>query len=316
MQRASPYVEIYAWAHDDSAVDVNRFDPGPSDTLPTMTFANTEQAEFWAARASSWMSLESHHARLIGPAGRMAMDRLDPRPGQHIVDLGCGTGLTTLELALRVAPGGRAIGVDIAAALLERARERAAAADIDNIDFEHADVQSSDLGRAHFDGAFSRFGVMFFADPVAAFANIHRSLKPDAVLSLACWQPLTSNQWMFVPAQAAVSVLGTLPEMPDPDAPGPFSLSDEDRVTRILVSAGFHGIDVKAHEDLFHTPSEGISEFADSALRMGAVQRMVEGADPESIQRVRAAIEEAMRAGLRDGEVALTRAIFLVRATA
>jgi SAM-dependent methyltransferase len=279
-----------------------------------MTFANTEQAEFWAARASSWMSLESHHEEVIGPAGRMAMDRLDPYPGQHVVDLGCGTGQTTLDLAGRVAPGGRVVGVDIAAALLDRAREHAAEAGIANIQFQHADVQSSDLGSARFDGAFSRFGVMFFADPVAAFTNVYRSLKPDAVLSFVCWQPVTSNDWMLVPAQAAVSVLGTAPEMPAPDAPGPFSLSDQNRVRTILDSAGFHNIDIKPHDDLIRTLAERIPEAADSALRVGAVQRMLEGVDPETVQRVRAAIEAAMRACLQDGEVALTRSIFLVRA--
>ena len=279
-----------------------------------MTFANTEQAEFWAARASSWMSLESHHEEVIGPAGRMAMDRLEPYPGQQVVDLGCGTGQTTLELAGRVAPGGRAVGVDIAAALLDRARAHAAEAGIANIEFQHADVQSSDLGSARFDGAFSRFGVMFFADPVAAFTNVHRSLKPGAVSSFVCWGPATANEWMLVPAQAAVSVLGTTPEMPASDAPGPFSLSDQNRVRIILEAAGFHNIDIKAHHDQIRTPVERIPESADSALRVGAVQRMLQGVGPETIQRVRAAIELAMRARLEDGEVALSRSVFLVRA--
>jgi SAM-dependent methyltransferase len=260
------------------------------------------------------MSLESHHERVIGPAGRMAMDRLDAQPGQDIIDLGCGTGQTTLELAGRVAPGGRALGVAIAAALLDRAREHALDARIDNIEFQHADVQSSDLGLARFHGAFSRFGVMFFADPVAAFTNVARLLKPGGVLSFVCWQAVTSNEWMFVPAQAAVSVLGIMPEMPALNAPGPFSLSDQNRVRTILESGGFHNIDIRGHDDLMRTPAEGIPEFADSALRVGAVQRMLEGADPQTIQRVRAAIEDAMRARLREGEVALARSILLVRA--
>jgi len=195
-----------------------------------------------------------------------------------------------LELVGRVAPGGRVVGVDIAAALLDRAREHAAEAGIANIQFQYADVQSSDLGSARFDGAFSRFGVMFFADPVAAFTNVYRSLKPGAVLSFVCWQPATSNDWMLIPVQAAVSVLGTAPEMPPPDAPGPFSLSDQKRVRLILDSAGFHNIDIKAHDDLIRTPAERIPESADSALRVGAVQRMLEGVDPETVQRVRAAL--------------------------
>ena len=157
---------------------------------------------------------------------------------------------------------------------------------------------------------------MFFADPVAAFTNVHRSLKPGAALSFACWQPVACNEWMLVPAQAAVSVLGTTPEMPAPDAPGPFSLSDRDRVERILDSAGFQNVDIKGHDDAIRTPAQAIPESADSALRMGAVQRMLEGADPAALERVRAAIEGAMRARLQDGELELTRSIFLVRAEA
>ena len=279
-----------------------------------MTFANTEQAEYWQDRATSWKSLESHHEQVIGPAGRMAMDRLDPRPGQVIVDLGCGTGQTTLELARRVTPGGRAVGIDISASLLERAREHAGAAGVDNVDLEHADVQSSDIGKARFDGAFSRFGVMFFADPVAAFTNVHDGLKPGAVLSFACWQPVTSNEWMLVPTMAAVSVLGAMPEMPAPDAPGPFSLSDPDRTRKILESSGFHNIDIDANSDLLTLPEDAIPTWADSALHVGAVQRMLEDKDNQTVERVRAAIDEALTSRLDNGAVAFSRSVFLVRA--
>ena len=123
-----------------------------------MTFANAEQAEYWESRASSWASLESHHEQVIGEAGRMAMDRLDPQPGQLIVDLGCGTGQTTAELARRVGPNGKAIGVDISSALLEHARKHAADDGVNSVEFLHADVQSSDIGQDRFDGAFSRSG--------------------------------------------------------------------------------------------------------------------------------------------------------------
>jgi len=281
-----------------------------------MTFANTEQAEYWESRASSWMSLESHHEQVIGEAGRMAMDRLDPQPGQIVVDLGCGTGQTTLELARRVLPGGRAVGFDISAPLLERAREHAAGASVDNVELQHADVQSSDLGAARFDGAFSRFGVMFFADPVAAFSNVHRALKPGSVLSFACWQAVTSNEWMLVPAMAAVSVLGTLPEMPGPDAPGPFSMADPDRTRKILESAGFHDIDIAGHSDTMSMPEEMVPAFVDSAMNVGAVQRMLEDKDAETAERVRAAIHQELSSRVQDGELALSRAYFLVRAVA
>jgi SAM-dependent methyltransferase len=222
----------------------------------------------------------------------------------------------TIELARRVAPGGRAQGVDIAAALLARAQEHSAAARVDNVEFLHADVQSSDLGRAQFDGAFSRFGVMFFADPVSAFSNIRRSMIGGAVLSFVCWQPVTSNHWMLVPTQAAVATLGWAPEEPEPGTPGPFSLSDRDEIRRILRAAGFRNIRIEAHSDLIRTPEEAIPDFADSALRVGAVQRMLTGAGAETVERVRIAIQDALCARLHSGEVALSRSVWLVGAGA
>ncbi|HET6875067.1 MAG TPA: class I SAM-dependent methyltransferase [Acidimicrobiales bacterium] len=281
-----------------------------------MTFVNAEQAEFWAGRAPSWMALEASHERIIGPAGSMAMDRLDPRPGQHLIDLGCGTGQTTVELARRVGPEGTVLGVDIAAAMLERGREHAAAAGISNIAFEHADVQSTDLGAARFDGAFSRFGVMFFADPTAAFTNVHRALKPGGFLSFACWQGALDNEWMSVPTIAAVGVLGTMPEMPGPEEPGPFSLADPDRVTAVLGAAGFSDIDILAHADQVHISEADIAETVQASLRVGAVQRMLEGADDDTVGRVAAAIDAAMRDRLKDGALAFNRSVLLVRALA
>ena len=120
-------------------------------------------------------------------------------PGQRVVDLGCGSGRTTLELAARVGPGGEAVGVDISAGMLARARERAARSGTGNVEFVYADVQVHELGEALFDAAYSRFGVMFFADPVAAFANIRKALRPGAVLSFVCWQSVFDNEWMLHP---------------------------------------------------------------------------------------------------------------------
>lgn len=281
-----------------------------------MAFVNTEQAAYWAERAKSWAAQEAHHDRVIGPAGKLAMDRLDPRPGQTIVDLGCGTGQTTVELAQRVAPGGHVVGADIAAAMFERARQHAADAGVTNVEFVHADVQSSPLGQGRFDGAFSRFGVMFFSDPVAAFTNVHASLQPGAPLSFACWQALPANEWMWVPAQAAIAVLGVLPQMPAPDAPGPFSLADPERVRGVLEGAGFHDIGVAPHEDALVILESGLSDMTESALQIGVVQRMLEGAQVDTVDRVRQAIDEELRSRLIDGKVSLRRSVLLVRATA
>lgn len=142
-----------------------------------MAFANIEQAEFWSQIAPTWIELEGRMEEAGGLPGELAMDRLDLRPGQRVVDLGCGAGRTTVELASRVGPGGSVVGVDISAGMLAAARERAARLGAGNVEFVHADVQVHDLGEARFDAAYSRFGVMFFADPVAAFANVRRALR-------------------------------------------------------------------------------------------------------------------------------------------
>jgi len=170
-------------------------------------------------------------------------------PGQKVVDLGCGSGTTTLELAARVGPGGEVAGVDISAEMLARGRERAARAGTGNIEFVHADVQVHDLGEARFDAAYLRFGVMFFADPAAAFANVRRALRPGAALSFVCWQSVFDNEWMLIPGAAVASVTGSLPPMPGPGEPGPFSLADPGRVRAVLEAAGFGSVAVEPHGD-------------------------------------------------------------------
>src|SRR5688572_8567840 len=137
------------------------------------------------------------------------MDRLPLTAGDRVVDLGCGSGRTTVELARRVSPGGAALGVDISPEMVTFARthSRDTAAE-----FLTADVQDHDLGHGAFDAAYSRFGVMFFQDPVTAFANVRRSLKKDdGVLAFACWRTVFDNEWMLVPATAAMGIMGTAP---------------------------------------------------------------------------------------------------------
>ena len=282
-----------------------------------MTFVNSEQAKFWSEMAPTWVEIEDRLDEIAGEPGRLAMDRLGLEPGHRVLDVGCGAGGTTLELAGRVTPGGRAVGVDIAAEMLVRARERADEAGASNVDFVNADVQAAnDLGDNRFDAAFSRFGVMFFADPVAAFANIRKALRPGGVLSFVCWQGGADNDWMLVPGMAAVSVLGVMPPMPAPDEPGPFSLSDADRVQAILDAAAFLGVDILRHNDVVTTTEERIPEIAALSMRVGAVRELLKDADQAASDKVLAAIEDALRSRVQDGVARLSRGILLVRASA
>jgi SAM-dependent methyltransferase len=281
-----------------------------------MTFANQEQAEFWAGMAPTWVELEDMLEVVSGLPGQLAMDRLELRPGQQALDLGCGTGRTTLQLAARVAPGGRAVGVDIAETMLVRARQHATEAGLENVEYRRADVQAADLGHEQFDGAYSRFGVMFYTDPVAAFRGVRRAMRTGGSLSFVCWQPITANEWMLIPGMAAVSVTGQVPAVPGPDEPGPFSLADHDRVRSILGAAGFGDIDILPNNDIVTTPADRIPQVAGIAMQVGAVRGMLEDADQSTRDRVRAAIEDAMRSRVENGEARATRGVLLVKATA
>lgn len=279
-----------------------------------MATANEEQAEFWTEMAPTWVEIDDRLEEVGGPPGRLAMDRLELLPGARVLDLGCGTGNTTIELAGRAAPGGRAIGVDIAAPMLEAARARAERQGVTDVEYRHADAQVDDLGDAVFDAAFSRFGVMFFADPVAAFANVRRALRPGGTLSFACWQGMLRNEWMLVPGGAAIEALGAVPEFPEPGAPGPFSLEDPDRIRDVLTQAGFTSVDIAADNSELTADESRVGELAATSNRVGVVRELLREADGATRQRAYDAVEQALRARVVDGQVRLSRGVHLVLA--
>jgi SAM-dependent methyltransferase len=182
------------------------------------------------------VELRAHHEHLRAAYGI--------RAGDDVVDIGCGTGLTTREAA-RAATPGRVVGVDVSERMLERARELAVAEGLDNVRYELGDAQVLRFDPAGFDVAISRFGAMFFSDPAAAFANIAAALRPRARLVLLVWQRYEDNEW----ARAIDAALGDAAQPPQPDA-DPFSLGDPDATARILEGAGFDGV----HFDAIHEP--------------------------------------------------------------
>jgi SAM-dependent methyltransferase len=274
--------------------------------------ANVDQAAFWAELAPTWLELEDRLELVAGPPGQLAMDRLNLVVGQRVIDLGCGSGRTTLELAARVEAAGEVVGVDIADEMLARGRERAARLEASNVAFLHADVQAHDLGRACFDAAYSRFGVMFFADPVAAFANVYKALRPGGRLCFVCWQSVFDNEWMLVPGAAVASVTGSLPPMPSADEPGPFSLADPQRIRSVLRAAGFDQLEITPHNDWVVIPEQRIPEVALTSTRVGAVRAALRDADEATRKRALAAIEDALRARAQDGVVRASRGVLLV----
>jgi SAM-dependent methyltransferase len=192
-------------------------------------------------RVAAWAEVRETLELQLRPLGRRALTALAPQAGETVLDIGCGGGDTALELSRLVSPNGTVVGVDLSAAVLAFARR--AAEGCERVRFVQADAQMFPFESASFDAAFSRFGVMFFADPAAAFINIRRSLKPNGRLAFVCWRALEENQLDIVPLTAASAHLPPQP-VGDRDAPGPFALADPDRVHGILKGAGFEEIDI------------------------------------------------------------------------
>jgi SAM-dependent methyltransferase len=205
---------------------------------------NAAQIEYWNGTVGeTWTKFQEQLDRQIAPLGLEALRALAPVKGERIIDIGCGCGQTSLDLATRVGPEGRVVGVDISTPMLDVARRRPLSESGARPEFHLLDAQSGDLERAAFDAAFSRFGVMFFSEPVVAFTNIRASLNAHGRLGFVCWRPLEENPWMRAPLEAARPFLPPVPP-PDPVAPGPFAFADARRVRSILLAAGFRQVKI------------------------------------------------------------------------
>jgi SAM-dependent methyltransferase len=280
------------------------------------TGENLEQAAFWEELAPSWLRAEHHSEKVAGTFGRQAIERLAPTPGQRVLDIGCGSGPTTIELAREVGPAGEAVGADISPTLVAAAQQRAESAGVANASFVVADAQRDELGQAAFDAVFSRFGVMFFADPDQAFARLRRALRPGGSLGFVCWQDLFANEWMFVPGSAVIAVTGVFPPMPEPGQPGPFSLADPDRVNGLLTATGFTDIQIDPINETVVLPEADVASMASLSQSVGPVREALRQVDDETRHQVAAAVTEALEAKVVDGELRLSAGALLVTAAA
>ena len=281
-----------------------------------MSDANREQQRFWNEHAGPiWVRNQERLDQQIRPHGTLALARLSAKAGERILDVGCGCGETALALAAQVGESGAVLGVDLSEPMLARARERAAEAGFRHASFRAADAEDADLAESPFDAVFSRFGVMFFGAPEAAFANLHRALRPGGRLGFVCWGPVAENAWVRVPMEAAAPLIDPLPP-PPPGAPGPFSFSDPERVRRILDAAGFQSVEIE-RRPVPMVPGGGDADVAAEVfLDIGPLGRVLRemGADAAFRQRVKSTVREAFEPHIKDGRLELASVVWLVQA--
>lgn len=274
---------------------------------------NLEQAEYWDGPGGEhWVADAERYDELNRRFGEHIVAALAPEPGDRVLDVGCGNGTLSLAIGPSVEPEGSVLGLDLSGPMLGVARRRAAEAGSANISFEQGDAQVAPLPEASFDGAVSRFGVMFFEDPVAAFANLGRALRPDGRLVFACWQELLRNEWIMIPSAAALAFV-PVPELGEPDAPGPFALADPDRIRSILDDAGFADITVTEAVE----PMCMGADVEDAVAFMAGTEmaaRLFQDVDEETVQKAWDAARQALVPYEGPEGVVLTGSAWLVAA--
>ena len=259
-------------------------------------------------RVGAWAEVRELLELQLAPLGKHALAALAPYPGENVLDIGCGGGETALDLARAVAPDGTVVGVDLSAAVLAFARRAAKGGE--RTRFVQADAQVFPFDPASFDIAFSRFGVMFFADPIAAFINIRRSLRPNGRLAFVCWRTLEENQLDMLPLRAASFHLPPRPAL-DPDAPGPFAFANPDHVRGILERAGFGEIEITAHDE--QVGSGDLDAMLAVCSRVGALGKILRE-NPELRAATLPAVRYALAAHDGPNGVKLNAATWVVTA--
>ena len=247
---------------------------------------NIKQRQFWSgAGGDVWVNKQREMDIMLNPLGDRVIERLDLKSDAKIIDIGCGCGATTLEIAKKITQG-EILGVDISEPMLDKATETAKEMSLSNISFEVKDVQVDVMPQNYFDVAFSRFGVMFFEDPFEAFKNIHTSLREDGLLSFVCWQNASLNPWQSLSIQVIKEFLD-LPA-PAPKSPGPFAFEDKTYLEDILRESGFKGLEILDNqEDIVMFSGKSIREACEDYLTINpVVTEMLKNSKPELTEEI------------------------------
>lgn len=275
---------------------------------------NADQIAYWNGPAGErWAQRQEEQDTVLAPVLAATVAKAAVRANERVIDVGCGAGASTIELGRRVGPTGHVLGIDVSAPMLARAATR-----IEPglpVEFQQADMTTYEFVRADYDLAFSRFGVMFFADPTHSFANLRKGLRSGGRLIFACWRAPEENQWVALPMRVAAQHVPT-PPMPGLDIPGLFSLSDGTRVRQILGAAGFESIRLDPqHFEFDIARGQGLDAGVVSAMTIGPASRSVQDQPQEVVDKVRASMHEALAPHQRGQKVPLSAGIWIVTAT-
>jgi SAM-dependent methyltransferase len=274
--------------------------------------SNAEQIDYWnGPEGQHWVEREAQFDAMLTPFINPLLEAAAPQSSDRVLDVGCGNGATSRAAARRA---GFVVGVDISAPMLGRARERAAGEGMTNLEFVEGDAQTHAF-TADFDVIVSRFGVMFFDDSEAAFANLARAVVPGGRMAFVCWQDQFANEWVAVPGATLIPIVGP-PDMPPPGAPGPFAFGDRDRVAGVVSRAGFENVEI----DDLRIPLllgggldvDGTVEFLSEG---GMGKRFLANADDESRARALDALRGVFARYVTPDGVRLDSAAWLVQAS-
>ncbi len=268
-----------------------------------------DMAAYWDRAGKVWVEQQALLDRIYAPVAEAVVEAAGLHAGEAVLDVGCGSGATTFAAAWRTGPEGRAVGVDISPALVELARRRAGEEGQEGVAFQLADAQTATFDQT-FDAIVSRFGVMFFPDPVAAFANLRSASKPGGRLAFACWRSPEDNPLSLVPLAAAAPFLET-PLTYAKDAPGRFGLADPDRARRILAEAGWRKVEIAP---LDTTAPGGFEDLMTLSVRVGPLNPALAGVDEALRTRVHEAVAKALEPYVENGVAAMDAACWLVTA--
>jgi ubiquinone/menaquinone biosynthesis C-methylase UbiE len=276
---------------------------------------NADQIAYWNGPGGQrWADRQQAQDIVLAPVADALIDRAKAKAGERLLDVGCGSGAISMALAQRVGPTGHVTGIDISGPMLARARETAPAGA--PIDFILADATIYPFVSDSFDLLVSRFGVMFFADPVLSFANMRRGMRRGGRLAFACWREPRENPFFMAPLQAVYKHVPKLPQV-GPEDPGPFSFASEQRVNRILSEAGFSGIAMEPCKlALDVAVGRGLDAAVQGALEIGPAARALAEQPPDVVAAAARSIREALAPYAKGQTVPLPASIWIVTANA